>query len=652
MKILFVISATIVALLIAFFAYYGIASHNNLGSLGEPAAEVTSDGVRFRDLNKNGVLDPYEDTRHTPEHRADDLVSQMTLEEKAGSMFITMIAVGEDGDLAERPTPSDLMTVISPSNSTMVAAKKMNHFNVVFMHGAANMAKWQNKLQQTAERTRLGIPVTIASDPRHAFGLNIAASLPAEEFSLWPEPLGLAATRDPALLRQFGDMARQEYLAVGIRLALHPMADLATEPRWARAAGTFGEDAHLSAQLVHAYVKGFQGETLGPSSVATMVKHFSGGGPQKDGEDAHFPYGKEQVYPGNNFDYHIIPFEEGAFKAGVAQVMPYYGIPVGQTSEDVGFAYNKDIITGLLREEYGFDGVICSDWGLVTDVTMFGMLFKEASAWGVEHLSPEERLLKMLEAGIDQFGGESNPELLVKLTQQGKVTEQRLDDSVRRLMLDKFRLGLFDNPYVDEQEVVNIVGNSDFVAAGEDAQRRSMILLQNTPIEGSSDPVLPISDHKKIYLENVSAELAAEYGEVVGTPEEADIAIIRISAPNYPRDGFLDRRFHSGDLDFKGEEKQRLLDLMSKVPTVVDIYLDRAAVIPDIAENSVALIANFGATDEVLLELVWGRFNPGGKLPFELPSSMQAVANQQEDVPYDTENPLFPFGHGLHYSAS
>jgi beta-glucosidase len=494
--------------------------------------------------------------------------------------------------------------------------------------------------------------VTIASDPRHAFGLNIAASLPAEEFSLWPEPLGLAATRDPALLRQFGDMARQEYLAVGIRLALHPMADLATEPRWARAAGTFGEDAHLSAQLVHAYVKGFQGETLGPSSVATMVKHFSGGGPQKDGEDAHFPYGKEQVYPGNNFDYHIIPFEEGAFKAGVAQVMPYYGIPVGQTSEDVGFAYNKDIITGLLREEYGFDGVLCSDWGLVTDVTMFGMLFKEASAWGVEHLSPEERLLKMLEAGIDQFGGESNPELLVKLTQQGKVTEQRLDDSVRRLMLDKFRLGLFDNPYVDEQEVVNIVGNSDFVAAGEDAQRRSMILLQNTPIEGSSDPVLPISDHKKIYLENVSAELAAEYGEVVGTPEEADIAIIRISAPNYPRDGFLDRRFHSGDLDFKGEEKQRLLDLMSKVPTVVDIYLDRAAVIPDIAENSVALIANFGATDEVLLELVWGRFNPGGKLPFELPSSMQAVANQQEDVPYDTENPLFPFGHGLHYSAS
>jgi len=649
-KTLFLVSATSVALLIFFFTFYGIASHNNMGLLGEPAAEISSDGFTYRDLNKNGVLDPYEDARNTPERRTDDLLSQMTLEEKAGSMFITMIAVGTDGDLVERPTPSDLMSVMLPSNSTMVASKKMNHFNVVFMHGATNMAKWQNKLQQLAEKTRLGIPVTIASDPRHAFGLNMAASLPAEEFSLWPEPLGLAATRDPTLLRQFGDMARQEYLAVGIRLALHPMADLATEPRWARAAGTFGEDAHLSAQLVHAYIKGFQGESLGLESVATMVKHFSGGGPQKDGEDAHFPYGKEQIYPGDNFDYHMIPFEEGAFKAGVAQVMPYYGIPVGQTSEDVGFAYNKEIITGLLREKYGFHGVICSDWGLVTDLRMFGMLFKEASAWGVEHLSPEERMLKMLDAGIDQFGGESNPELLIELAQRGKVTEQRLNQSVRRLMLDKFRLGLFNNPYVDEQEVATIVGSPAFVTAGKDAQRRSMVLLQNTPIEGSSEPVLPITGRKKIYLENLSTELAAEYGQVVSTLEEADFAIIRIAAPNYPHDGFLDRRFHSGDLDFKGEEKQRLSDLMSKVPTIVDIYLDRAAVIPDIAENSVALIANFGATDETLLELIWGRFNPGGKLPFEMPGSMQAVVSQQEDVPYDSENPLFPFGHGLRYN--
>ena len=292
MKLLFGIGATLAVLLITFFAYYGWGSFANMSHLGEQATLREQEGYSYRDLNKNGVLDPYEDSRMTPEDRAEDLLSRMTLDEKAGSMFITMIAVGVDGDLVERPNPSDQFSMMLPTNSKMVAVKKMNHFNVVFLHGAENMARWQNKLQQMAERTRLGIPVTIASDPRHAFGLNIAASLPAGDFSLWPEPLGMAATRDPSLLRQFGDMARQEYLAAGIRLALHPMADLATEPRWARAAGTFGEDAELSAHLVHAYIKGFQGEELGPDSVATMVKHFSGGGPQKDGEDAHFPYGK------------------------------------------------------------------------------------------------------------------------------------------------------------------------------------------------------------------------------------------------------------------------------------------------------------------------------------------------------------------------
>ena len=316
MKIVFGIGTAVAVLMATFFAYYGIRSFDNMSQLGAPTPQLEVRGYSYRDLNMTGALDPYEDSRLTPEDRAEDLLSRMTLEEKAGSMFITMIAVGVDGDLVERPDPADQFSMMLPTNSEMVAAKRMNHFNVVFLHGAENMAIWQNKLQQMAERTRLGIPVTIASDPRHAFGLNIAASLPAGDFSLWPEPLGMAATWDPALLRQFGDMARQEYLAVGIRLALHPMADLATEPRWARAAGTFGEDAELSAQLVHAYIKGFQGEELGPDSVATMVKHFSGGGPQKDGEDAHFPYGKEQVYPGDNFDYHLIPFVKGCLPSG------------------------------------------------------------------------------------------------------------------------------------------------------------------------------------------------------------------------------------------------------------------------------------------------------------------------------------------------
>ena len=299
------------------------------------------------------------------------------------------------------------------------------------------MAEWHNRIQKMAERTRLGIPVTISTDPRHAFSQNPLASLMAGSFSQFPEPTGLAATRDVDLVQQFGDIARQEYLAVGIRLALHPMADLATEPRWARVNGTFGEDADLSAEMTAAYIRGFQGETLGKDSVACMTKHFPGAGPQMDGEDAHFPYGREQVYPGNNFDYHLKPFE-AAFKAGTAQIMPYYGMPVGTPLEEVGFGFNKDVITGLLRGKYGFEGVVCTDWGLLTPFKILGREVMPARAWGVEHLSRLERAQKMLEAGVDQFGGEACPEVIVQLVREGKVSEERIDQSVRRLLRDKF----------------------------------------------------------------------------------------------------------------------------------------------------------------------------------------------------------------------
>ena len=339
------------------------------------------------------------------EERVEDLLARMTLEEKCGLMFHTIIALNPDGTLVEGVGPFGVM-----STSDMVAGRQMNHFNILRGAEPRAMAEWHNRLQQLAEETRLGIPVTISSDPRHAFSDNPLTSFMASTFSQWPEQPGLAATRDEALVEEFGDIARQEYLAVGIRVALHPMADLATEPRWARANGTFGEDAALAAQMVAAYIRGFQGATMGPQSVACMTKHFPGGGPQKDGEDPHFPYGREQVYPGDNFDYHLIPFE-AAFAAGTSQIMPYYGMPVGAryegvALEEVGFGFNKDVITSLLRQKYGFDGIVCTDWGLLTDSEIAGQAMA-ARAWGIEHLSRPERARKALEAGVDQFGGDS-----------------------------------------------------------------------------------------------------------------------------------------------------------------------------------------------------------------------------------------------------
>jgi beta-glucosidase len=597
---------------------------------------TTTQASPFRDLNKNGCLDPYEDPRRSIEERVEDLLGQMTLEEKAGLLFQPMVSLdtGQGAPPGLTPAPE------------LVTERTMSHFSLLGTARPREMAGWHNHLQEVAERTRLGIPVTLSTDPRHAFTANPGASMRAGPFSQWPEPLGLAAIGDPALVQEFADIARQEYLAVGLRLALHPMADLATEPRWARISGTFGEDAALAARLVAAYVRGFQGETVGPNSVACMTKHFPGGGPQKDGEDPHFPYGREQIYPGDNLAYHLISFE-AAFAAGTAQIMPYYGMPVGTAFEEVGFGFNRDVITGLLRERYGFDGVVCTDWGLLTDAVLFGKDFP-ARAWGVEHLNRAERVRKALDAGVDQFGGEACPEVVVDLVRRGQVEEARIDVSVRRLLRDKFRLGLFDQPYVDLAAAETIVCSPRFQEAGAQAQRRSIVLLKNAAASGGA--MLPLGGAPRIYVEGLAPETAQAYGQVVSDVADADVAILRLNAPFEPRDTYgLERFYHAGDLSFAPAELARILALLARVPTIVDVYLDRPAVIPEIARHSAALLADFGASDEALLDVVFGRFPPTGRLPVELPSSMVAVRQQKPDVPYDSPHPLFAFGHGLTY---
>lgn len=610
-------------------------------TLMKSKVKLEHNGQFFRDLNSNGVLDIFEDINQPIEDRIDDLLAQMTLEEKAGMMFINGAPVNDDGSLEKKGNgewPSSFMKTAIENIDTL----KMTHFNIWNIPGPKILATWYNNLQQYAEQTRLGIPITIASDPRHHFSRNIFA-MSADGFSQFCEPLGLAAIGDDALVKTFADIVRQEYLAVGIREALHPQIDLATEPRWPRISGAFGEDAQLTAKIVKAYIEGLQGEVLNDESVACMTKHFPGGGPQKEGLDPHFEFQKGQVYPGNNFDYHLIPFE-AAFDANTAAIIPYYGVPTGQTDEDVAMAYNKYIITKLLREQYGFDGVVCTDWGLITDAHMGPEFVWPARAWGVEHLSEAERVLKIIEAGCDQFGGENRPELVVQLVNEDKLSEARIDISVKRLLRQKFQLGLFDNPFVDENKVAEIIGKEKFRQLGESTQQRAMTLLKN------EDDLLPLEKNKmKVYVENIDSSTVANYATLVKTPQEADLAIIRINTPWYPvetKNPFA-RGFHHGDLDFKGKEKERIINLLNTIPTVVDIYLDRPAVIPEIAGKSKALIADFGASDKSVCEVLFGNSKPEGKLPFELPSSMEAVRNQKADVPYDSEDPLFEFGFGI-----
>ena len=640
--VLYIIAGLVLILGLTYLVYYikwNLASSRNLSLQGDEAPILTLNGYAFRDLNKNDLLDPYEDSREPIENRIADLLSQMTVEEKAGLMFIHMVLMEDDGSLLEIPSLSNPFSLMLETASKQILEKQMNHFNIMQISGTQEGLKWHNSLQKMAERTRLGIPITIASDPRHGKGFAIGTAVGTRFFSRWPSQLGFGAIGDTLLVKEFAEVARQEYLALGIRVALHPMADLGTEPRWSRINSTFGEDAELAAQLTKAYVLGFQGDSLSATSIACMTKHFSGGGPQEDGWDAHFASGKGQAYPGNNFDYHLIPFTKGALPAGTSQIMPYYGIPNDQTSENVGFAYNKEIITGLLRDSLKFDGIVCTDWALVTD-----LFIKEASAWGVEHLTEQERVAKIINAGCDMFGGESRPELIVQLVEDGTLSEDRIDQSVTRILKEKFRLGLFDDPYLDEANLA-IFQNETTRENGRAAQRRSLVLLKN------EDQILPLSQGTKVYVQGMEEDLAIDFGTLVSDPEEAEFIVLKLETPTSPGPGkdLMEKLFPQGRLDFPQEEKAELLELINSKPTITIMSLGRPPVIPDINAASKAVIADFENEDEIIMELIYGKFKPSGKLPIEIPSSMEAVENQFEDVPHDSKDPLYPFGFGISY---
>lgn len=580
---------------------------------------------------------PYRDASLPVDERLDDLIARMTLQEKAGQLFQSILVLPANGSALANTTIQD------------VEGNFQTHFNLA---GAVNSprqaAQWYNNLQQSALNTRLGIPVTMSSDPRNSYVDAVGSQIAATSFSQWPTSLGLAALRDADLVRQFANIARQEYLAIGLRSALHPQIDLATEPRWARIGGTMGEDANLTAELVVAYIEGFHGAEYGNQSVMTVTKHFPGSGPVEDGEDSHFTYGKNATYPGNNFEHHLIPFK-AAIAAGARQIMPYYSRPMGTKYEEVASGMNKGIVTDLLRHELGFEGIVVTDWGLVTDAIIAGQDMP-ARAWGAENLTEIERAEKILNAGSDQFGGEQRFDLILQLVGNGTISEDRIDLSVRRLLREKFNLGLFENPFVDVDAASSIVGQADFIALGQDAQRKSFTLLTN------NDTVLPLKADKalKFYVEGLNKTLLASRDmTVVSTPAEADFAILRLQAPYEPRPGGFEANYHSGSLEYNATERARQAAIYSTVPTIVDIFLDRPAAVPEIAEQAKALFVNYGASADALLDVVFGvnGAGPQGMLPVDLPRSDKAVEASLEDVPFDTEDPVFRFGHGLRYGG-
>jgi len=663
---------------------------------------IEKHGLKFKDLNKNGKLDKYEDWRLSADERSKDLLSKMSVEEKAGFMLINtinMVGTSRAAALGGKLVASDLDEggPRNPANAmqgqntnrenvpsrqrgdtldrigqqvanmggsgrtgTTKAVKEfqMRHFILRVSESARTMAEWSNKLQELCESEPLGIPAIVASNPRNHITANasLGTSLGTTVFSAWPGELGISAMRDMELAREFADIARQEWVSVGLRKGYMYMADLSVEPRWSRVNGTFGEDAEWVAKVITQIVLGFQGESLNPTSVALTTKHFPGGGSGEKGQDSHYEWGKREVYPGGMFENSLIPFQ-AAINAGTSAIMPYYSLPYGTEYEEVGYAYNKGVITDLLRTQMGFKGIINTDTGPL-----------ERMPWGVENLSLPERYKTAIEAGSNIFSGVSDPSTLIEVINSKMADMSFIDNSVLLLLKEFFNLGLFENPYVDPDAAEKLVNNEKFRERAALAMRKSIVLLRN------ESNALPVPEKTKIYFESLqrssvrgdpqttaSPDIYAvnenNYNvEFVKTPDAANVLLLWIK----PRGNALSGRQGapiSISLSKCGVDVDYVNRLSGKKPVILVINYTNPWVIDEIyndktRKNIIGVLATFGTTPDALLDIITGKFNPSGKMPFSTPVSDEAVEYNKEDVPGYMEGEgyaLFNFNEGLSY---
>ena len=644
--------------------------------LGHRSANIlTVNNFQFKDLNRNDKLDKYEDWRFPYDVRAKDLISKMSVEQKVGFMLISSTRLKNDWSFevpkTTEPVTSDFnevdlvqtinmfskqplpIPIMSAAGTTKAVTQyHLRHFILRVNTSTQTIAAWSNKLQAICESDGLGIPAIVSSNPRNHItkDASIGLSVGKTSFSTWPGELGLSATKDLKLVREFADIARQEWAAVGLRKGYMYMADLSTEPRWQRVEGTFGEDANWVAKMMTEIVLGFQGNHLNKYSVALTTKHFPGGGATEGGQDPHFSWGKNEVFPGGMFKNNLIPFK-AVIKAGTSSIMPYYSIPTNTQYEKIAYAYNKGVLQGLLRKELGFKGIINSDTGPI-----------EMMPWGAENLTVTERYKKTLEAGVNIYSGSADPAPLLETVKSGRVDIKLIDHSVYLLLMEKFELGLFENPYVDEEAAVKLVGNEMFQKKADIAFRKSIVLLRN------EIKTLPLKPKTKIYFESYFQKKGASASNVyqaannnydiefVKTPEEADEIVLWITSGSkslFDADGtplYLSLSKNAVDVDYVNK-------LTAKKPTILLINYTNPWVIDEIYNdknngNIKAVMATFGTTTDAVLDVITGKFNPSGKMPFTTPISEDAAQKQQSDVPgylKGTVYPLFKFNEGLSY---
>ena len=660
---------------------------------------LTEDGYAFKDLNRNDSLDAYEDWRLTPQERAADLASKLSKEEIAGLMLYSSHQAVPSAELTE-----DQKKFLSKDHLRAVL--------ITSVESPRTAALWNNRMQAFIEGLDHGIPANTSSDPRHEAKATTEYNAGAGgHISQWPTSLGLAATFDPQLMYRFGEIASEEYRALGIATALSPQVDIATDPRWTRFSGTFGEDPLLATEMARAYCDAFQTTPdtrgWGMRSVNAMVKHWYGYGAQEGGRDSHFASGKYAVYPGNNLAEHKLSFIDGAFKLEggtemASAVMPIYSILWNQdpSGENVGGSYSQWLIQKQLREEAKFEGVVCTDWGITKDMKVLDSPMG-GKPWGVESLTEAERHYKILQAGVDQYGGnnEIGPVLAAydmwAKAQGEKSARQRFEQSARRLLLNVFRVGLFEHPYLDPEASEKIVGNPQFMQEGYEAQLKSVVMLKN-----HDNKTLPMDKRYKVYVpkrhfpaipglwggiseektvEPIDLALVRKYYEVVEQPEQADFAICLIEEPSTgfgysaadvkrggngyvpyslqyddykavdargvsiaggdPMEKFTNRSYKGKTVKAYNRDDMLMVSetkrAMGEKPVIVILETGRPVVLSEIEPKADAILVSFNVQHQALLDIISGKNEPSALLPMQMPADMKTVEEQNEDVPRD-----------------
>ena len=637
---------------------------------------IEVDGLKFKDLDGTGELKPYEDWRLTPQKRARDLVSRMNNEEKAGLMVIHDLPMGistpagkptsHNGALDERfeeVTKRGRKTMQYPT-TLQLASRHVRHIIVRENAKPSEFIKWVNAMQEVCEGTRLGIPCIVASNSKNeSSDIAYDAEQESNRFTTFPGTLGLAAGRNMDMIEKFAEIVHDEFFTSNIRKGYMYMADCATDPRWFRTYGTFGEHPDLISDIMPRIIKGIQGDKLDENGVAVTTKHFPGGGARENGFDPHYAEGKFNVYntPGSLDTYHIPAFK-ASIAAGTSSIMPYYAIPsvaksnfpqngVDKFNEEIAFAYNDQFINGFLRGELGFDGIVNSDTGVLG-----------SCAWGAEMYNMPGRAARVLHAGTDMVSGEIDPAPFLEAVTKGYIDQATFDQAAERLLTEFFRLGLFENPYGEIEGADEKVNTAETKAIAYKAHQDSIVLLKN------QDQLLPLTadklSGKKVYVEMLmrtdysEAELAAmALSGAAANPKEtvaafpgmikadnagitftddyreADIAILFLkpASGSYfeATDGYLELNVQKST----GVDVDHIKEIREAVDKVVlHVNLNLPYLLKNVEPLADAMTVGFDTFTKAAFSIIKGEAEPVGKLPITLPGSDEALAVDDKGI--------------------